>query len=86
MLSEPAILVILNLNVFVHDVRPFLEVLKLVLFDLGRTTTTSVILLGNFMLFRLVDGSVVGIALLLSVDQIDNFQHLMLNVVLVYEC
>ena len=58
----------------------------MVFFDLGRTTTTSVILFGNFMLFRLVDGAVIGIALLLCVDQIDDFQHFMLNVVLVNEC
>jgi len=83
-LAEPAILVVLHLNILVHDVGPFFQVLELIVFDLSLTTTTSIVVLGNFLSLTLRD-AFLGVALLLRVDKIDNFEHLVLDVVLVDE-
>ena len=82
---EPAVLVVQDLDVLVHDVGPLLQVLKLIFLDLRRPMTTTVVFLGNLVLLRLVNSSVVRVTLLLSVDEVDDFEHLVLDVVLVDE-
>ena len=78
-LAEPAILVVLHLEVFVHDVGPFLQVLELVVFDL-RVATSSLVL-DNFSGILVLNG--IFFSALLRIDQVDNFQDLGLDVVLV---
>jgi len=87
MFAKPAIFIVLHLDVFVHDVGPLLQILQLVLLNhvqLG--SSNSIVVLGYFMfLVWLVDTAIVWLTFLLCVDQVDNFKHLMLDVVLVYE-
>jgi len=86
MLAEPAILVVLHLDVFMHNVGPLFKVLKLVIFDLRRTPTTTIVFLGNLLLLCLTDRALIRvIALLLCVNQINDLKNLMLNVVLIDE-
>lgn len=52
-LTKPAVFVVLHGDVFVHDVGPFFEILQLIIFDLGLTTSSSVVVFCNFLFFRL---------------------------------
>jgi hypothetical protein len=82
-LSKPAILVVLHLEVFVHDVGPFLQVLQLVVFDLR--VATSSLFLDNFSWILVPNWIFLGVIALRRSDQVDDFEDLVLDVVLVYE-
>ena len=84
-LAEPPIPVILHLNIFVHCVGPLLQVLHFVVFDL-RLFTTRFIVPGQATALLVFARAFFGVAALpLICDQIDDIEHLMLNIILVNE-
>ena len=82
--AEPPVLVVLHLDVLVHDVRPLLQVLQLVVLNHRLATPAPIVVLCNFFLFALAN-AFVRVAFLLVGDQIDDLKDLVLDVVLVDE-
>ena len=81
MLAEPPVSVVLHLNIFEHDVGPLLQVLHLVVIDLCSSIMRSIVHRQATALLILAK-AFLGVAVLLICDQIDDIEHLMLNIVL----
>lgn len=82
-LAEPAILVILHLDVFVHDVGPLLQVLQLVVFYLSVAFPTAVVVFGDLRFFLVLSDARLGVAFVLGADQVDDFEDFVLDVIFV---
>ena len=83
-LAEPAILVVLHLDVFVHDVGPLLQILKLVVLDLS-AATAMLIVLGWRIALVLAEVAIIRVTGVIGINKINNLEHLVLNIVFVDE-
>ena len=80
-LAEPAIFVVLHLDIFVHDKGPLFKVLKLIIFNFSLATIDFVSVDFAISIWAKTFG--IRVTALLSRDQVNDLKNLMLNIILI---